>query len=120
MSKWILAVKIVGWIEVATLVSAAVVLQNMNRYPQMLLIWSIPVAVIGFYTVGLKPMGRNLNVLLSPLIVAIYGCGFFMIFERILPVTLTEKHFYAFCLTVFVAHVFFFTRPSVKKEFGIF
>lgn len=118
MKKYLIGIKIFGWIEIVSILTIFFVLSDIKKYPQMLFIWSPVVAIIGSLTIKLKPMARSFNIFLSPLIVIVYSCGFFMIFERVTWVHLNVTDFYLFSGMALIIHIVFFTRRAVRNIFN--
>ena len=115
-------IKIIGWIEMLTLITTFLTILRIECFPMFLLFSPTPVAVLGFFTIRLKPWARRLNLYLSPLIVLTYSCGFMILFERIsnilsLPIKLSQLHFLIFFVPVLIFHILFFIQSDVKKQF---
>jgi hypothetical protein len=122
MKKPSLGVIIFGLIEILTLVTIFMTLLHIEYLPMVLLFFPIPVAILGIFTIRLNPLARRLNLLLSPLIVLTYSCGFMIMFEYILSwaklsAKLNVWHFSIFFVVALIVHIFFFTRSEVKKQF---
>lgn len=115
-------IKVLGWIEISTLITIFVTLIYIDRYPLILLFFPIPTAILGFFTIKLNPSARRLNLLLSPLIVITYACGLMMAVEFIafilsFPIRLRTYQFNVLFIVLLIIHIIFFNHPMVKKEF---
>lgn len=123
MKKPTIGIIIFGWIEILTLLTTIVTLLRIERYPLVLLFWPTPIAILGVFTIRLKPLARRINLFLSPLIVITYVCAFMMILEGVIymlgsSLKLAQVHFGIVFTFAFLAHIFFFTRPAVKEQFA--
>ena len=115
-------IKIFGWIEILTFIITIVTLMHIDYYPMIMLFLPIPVVILGIFTLRLSPLARRLNLSLSPLVVLTYSFGFMMVFEYIMSVVnssfkINQFHFGILFIITLIIHIFFFTRPSVKKQF---
>jgi hypothetical protein len=111
-----------GWIEIASIMISFVTLSRIDQYPMILLFLPILVVPIGILTLKRIPMGRSLNLLLSPIIVFTYCSGFMMLVEMFItafkiPLILNQWHFGVLFLVAIIGHLFFFSNPKIKGFF---
>ena len=122
IEKSYIGVIIFGGIEIATILATFITLIYIERFPMILLFLPTPIAILGIFTIKLKPLARRLNLILSPIIVLTYTCLFMILLECILsffrsPLKLKELYFYCFFISMLIAHIYFFTREKVKILF---
>lgn len=122
MKKPSLGIIIFGWIEILSILATVMTLLRIEYLPMVLLFFPVPVAILGVFTMRLRPLARRLNLLLSPLIVFTYSCNFLIILEYILSlinpvIELNVGHFSILFLIAFIIHIFFFTRPEIREQF---
>lgn len=112
----------VGWIEIASIMTGFVTLYRINEYPMILLFLPMLVAPIGILTLKRIPMGRSLNLLLSPIVVFTYCSGFMMFIEMLIvglriPLVMNQWHFgVLFCIAM-VCHLLLFGNSKIKEIF---
>ena len=122
MKKPSLGIIIFGWIEILSILATVMTLLRIEYLPMVLLFFPVPVAILGVFTMRLRPLARRLNLLLSPLIVFTYSCNFMIILEYMLSlidpaIEFSRGHFSILFLIAFIIHIFFFTRPEVREQF---
>jgi hypothetical protein len=120
--SYFLIIKIFSWIEILSLLTAVKSLIEINRYPMVLIFFSIPISILGFFTLKLNPSARRLNLLLSPLIVFTYACGVMMLLEYIVGIitnkfNFSQQHFFILFFILFTIHIYFFRHPKIKNKF---
>jgi len=124
MKKPSIGIKVFGWIEILTFLTTIITLVRIDYYPMILLFSPTPIAILGIFTIKLKPLARRLNLFLSPFIVFTYSFGFMMISEAVLSIAnsnfkLNQWHFCILFVVILLIHILFFTRPQIKEQFSI-
>jgi len=122
MRKPSIGIKVFGWIEILTFLITIITLVRIDYYPMILLFFPTPIAILGIFTIKLKPLARRLNLSLSPFIVFTYSFGFMMVFDFVLSIInpslkLNQWHFGILFTVFLLMHIFFFTRPKIKEQF---
>ncbi len=123
MKKPSFGIMLFGLIEILTLLTTILTLLRIEYYPMMLLFFPTPVAILGLFTIGLKPFARRLNLLLSPLIVLTYNLGLLIIIEFLLScfapkIEISKWVFYVLYFILLIVHISFFSHKKIKEQFG--
>lgn len=90
---------------------------QIDRYPIVFILWSIPIFFLGVLTLKLKKIAYKFNLVFSPVIVVAYVSGIIMVMERVFNIYMDKIIFYILFIVFFVAHILFFSNKNIKYQF---
>ncbi|MBU2034925.1 MAG: hypothetical protein KJ722_02155 [Candidatus Omnitrophica bacterium] len=110
-------ISIIAYLEMLSVVAGVIALLHIDKYPFALIIWSIPIALLGLGTIKLKPIARKMNLILSPFVVVIYISGAMIIIEQFTPFKFNLVLFYIFLIVTLIVHIYFFSHQTIIAQF---